>query len=228
MSVFAALQVGAPRAVGDGMTAEDGAKPVAERYHHGALREALIDSAYDQVSREGVEKLSIAGLCKTLGVSTAAPYRHFTDRNALISEVSARGFRALEHALREARDGHPPGSIDGLIALGKAYVRFVASDPEMFHLMWGATRENFDSDIAFCAGQTAFAVLVECVRAIQIARDVDHLDTMQLAVSMWSGVHGLAALQVGRRLRVAEGLDVDGTVEFATRAFIAGLTGGRA
>ncbi|MEL6977207.1 MAG: TetR/AcrR family transcriptional regulator [Pseudomonadota bacterium] len=198
---------------------DDSAKP----YHHGSLREALIRAAHRQICECGIEKLSIARLCKALGVSSAAPYRHFDDRDELIGEVSARGFRELEMATREAVEAHPAGSVEGLIALGQAYVRFVASHPEMFHVMWGMTREKVHSETAFCAGRDAFQVLLDCVRGIQVEKGLTHLDTRMLALPLWSSVHGLATLHVGERLRVADGVDIEESVALATRTFFDGL-----
>ena len=197
--------------------------PAPQSYHHGALREALIDAAQAQIRAAGVESLSIAGLCKTLGVSSAAPYKHFKDRDALIGEVTARGFRALEAATREARDQQPKGSVESMVAIGRAYVTFVASDPEMFHVMWGMTREVKYSEVGFNAGRQCFQVLIDCVGELQRARGLTHIDPMTMAVNCWSGVHGVSALIVGERLKVAEGLDILKTVEFSTRAYIAGV-----
>lgn len=194
-----------------------------QSYHHGALREALIGAAHTQICEFGIEKLSIAGLCKALGVSSAAPYRHFDDRDALVGEVSARGFLALKDQTKTARDAQPRGSVESLVAIGQAYVRFVASNPEMFHVMWGMTREKVHSEVAFNAGREAFEVLLECVHDIQEAKGLTHLDTLSIALPMWSSVHGIAALQVGERLRMAEGVDVNGVVELSTRAFLAGF-----
>ena len=195
----------------------------ARPYHHGALREALIDAAQQQIRAHGVEKLSLAALCKALGVSSAAPYKHFQDREALVGEVSARGFRALASAMRAARDGLPLGDVEGLTAMARAYVEYFAAEPEMFHVMWGMTRDKVESEAAFEAGSEAFDLVLECVRGIQKARGLTNYDARELAVPCWAGVHGVAALKVGEKLRVVEGLDIDRAVEFATRAFFAGV-----
>src|ERR1700759_4947056 len=74
-------------------------------YHHGDLREALISAAMSAVETGGPEALSLRDLAQSLGVSSAAPYRHFPDRKALLDEVAARGFADLDAAYRAARDG---------------------------------------------------------------------------------------------------------------------------
>ncbi len=201
----------------------DAAQEASERYHHGRLREALIEAAYALVREKGVEGFRVAEASRAAGVSSAAPYRHFRDRDEILGEVSARGFDALAERLRAARACHPPGSLDGLVALGQAYVRFVSADPEMFHLMWGTTRERFEHEAAFERGCACFDILLETVDAIRTRLGLDHLPNREFALPLWSGVHGLASLKLGERLRVVEDLELDAAVEHATRAYIAGM-----
>ncbi|MEM9723943.1 MAG: TetR/AcrR family transcriptional regulator [Pseudomonadota bacterium] len=196
---------------------------IAEAYHHGSLREALIDAAHERISRLGVEKLSIAGLCKALGVSSAAPYRHFEDRHAILGEVSARGFRSLAEAMRAARDAHPKGSAEALIAIGQAYVRCAAEDPEMFHVMWGMTREKVHSEVAFEAGLCAYQVLLEAIAAALEQRGLTEVDPVALAMPLWSNVHGLAALRVGERIEAEDPTGLEQAVAFHVRVVFAGV-----
>lgn len=194
-----------------------------ESYHHGDLRHALISAAHQLIRENGADKFRVAHASRVVGVSTAAPYRHFSDRHELIGEVSALGFRALTDDLRAARDAHPAGSIEGLVAVGRAYVGFVSADPEMFHLMWGTTRERFDSDAAHADGAACYDVLLEAVAAYLDRRGLGHLPVREIALPLWSGVHGLAGLKLGQRLKLADGVDLDAVVAFGTRSFIAGL-----
>lgn len=197
--------------------------PRGDSYHHGDLRHALIEAAHQLIHEQGADAFRVIDASRAVGVSSAAPYRHFSNRKELIGEVSALGFRALTKELRAARDAHPEGSIEALVALGQAYVNFVSADPEMFHLMWGTTRERFDSDAARIDGCACFDVLLEAVGALLRRQGLGHLPVRAIALPHWSGVHGLASLKLGQRLKVVDGVDIAATVEFATRTFVAGV-----
>lgn len=194
-----------------------------ERHHHGALRDALIHESERLISLRGLEGFTIADACRAAGVSTAAPYKHFENREELIAEVSGLGFRRLTDRMVAARDAHPPGSIEGLIALGRAYLGFVSSDPEMFHLMWGTTRQSFKNDTVEDQGCACFGALIDAIEPLKLRLDLEEIETMEIALSLWSGMHGMAALILGQRLKVVGDLDLDVAVESLTRAYLDGL-----
>lgn len=199
-----------------------GKTAASERYHHGDLREALIDAAYEIVLEEGVDSFSMSEACRRAGVSTAAPYRHFKDRDELIGEVAAKGFRLFADATRAARDAHPPASIDGLAAMGRAYVRFVGGAPQLFHLMWGTTRASFPSESAHEASCEGFEMFIEVVEAIRQKLGVVHLTTHEFALPIWSSVHGLASLKQGESLRLVADVDLERMIEVGLRAYLEG------
>lgn len=202
---------------GDGAGVE-----TSERYHHGRLREALIEAAHALVREKGVDGFRVAEASRAAGVSSAAPYRHFRDREELLAEVARKGFEALATEARAARAGHAPGSVEALIAIGRAYVRFVSSDPQMYHLMWGGGRAEVAGDIPpVCA--PGFDVLLETVDAVRAAQGLEHVPTMEFALVVWSGVHGLASLKLFDQLEMMAEVDLEASIESATRAYIAGL-----
>lgn len=192
-------------------------------YHHGALRDALIAAANDLVREKGAEQFTMAAASRRAGVSTAAPYRHFKDREELIAEVTARAFETLTERVRAARLAHPPGSIEGLIAMGRAYVRFVGADPEIFHLMWGAAREGYASESVSAASCEGFSLFLETCEQIWRARDLTHIPLQHCALTLWAQVHGLASLSLGRTTSLLEGADPDACVAHMTYAYFAGL-----
>lgn len=194
-----------------------------ERHHHGALRETLIEEAQRLISAHGVEGFTMADACRAAGVTTAAPYKHFGNREELIAEVSALGFRRLTDRMETARAEHPPGSIEGTIAVGHAYLSFVSSDPEMFHLMWGTTRESFKNGSVESAGGACFDALISTIEPLKKELGLDVIDTIEMALALWSAMHGLASLILGQRLKMIEGLDVDVLVERCTRTYLSGL-----
>jgi AcrR family transcriptional regulator len=104
-------------------------------YHHGDLRAALVRAAAAEIERGGYENLSLRELAESLGVSRAAPYRHFTDRRALLAAVAADGFERLTAAYRKAtRSGKTPRA--RLAAAGRGYLKFAAERPQTFRLMF--------------------------------------------------------------------------------------------
>jgi AcrR family transcriptional regulator len=199
-----------------------------DSYHHGHLREALIDAAHQLITRHGADGFTLADACRTAGVSTAAPYRHFADRDALLDAVTAKAFELLTERLTAARDAHPKGSIEAIVAMGQAYVGFAADEPPLFHLMWGRHLElRANSADTQAAGGRCFGALLDAVTAYREAAGIGAArDTLSIAVPLWTHVHGTASLVLGRNLEaVAPSVDVDRMVESTTRAFLAGVAG---
>ena len=194
------------------------------RYHHGALRQALIEAAHRLISERGLEAFTIADACRLAGVSTAAPYRHFADRDALVAAVAARGFDRLAERTRAARDAHPVGSLDAIVAMGQAYVAFVTQEPALFQLMWGAPHGAEPNPETQASGQQCFGVLLEAIDAFRADRGLQDMATLAIAMPLWTIVHGTASLVLGGRFqKMAPDTSVDDHVDRATRAFLKGL-----
>lgn len=193
-------------------------------YHHGGLRGALIDAARDVIRSNGVEQFSVQKCADRLKVSSAAPYKHFKSKEELLAAVSADGFLRLAAEFRTALEGRSEGSDEALVALGQSYVRFVSSNPELFHLMWGSTRQKFDSDLAMPSGLECFEVFETAVCAVRSRRGLDHVPLVNLIVPLWSSVHGLASLLIGEKLSIVDDVDLDAMVDRSTRAFLLGLS----
>jgi len=105
-------------------------------YHHGDLRAALIDGAVELIAERGVRRFSLAELSRRLGVSAAAPYRHFVDRDELLAAVALRALHAFSEALAaESSRTDPPE--DRLAAMAAGYVRFAAEEPALFGVVFG-------------------------------------------------------------------------------------------
>src|SRR5512145_3325109 len=107
------------------------ARKPAGRYHHGELRQALLDAAAAVVEREGVEALSLRELARRLGVSHAAPAHHFADRAALLVELARDGYARFGEALAKAAAAEPD-PLERLREVGRAYVRFAIEHPGRF------------------------------------------------------------------------------------------------
>lgn len=176
-----------------------------QRYHHGALAEALLDAALALIE-EGHGAPSLREVARRAGVSAMAPYRHFEDHAALLGAVAARGFERLTAALIEA--DAVPSPAEALVAQGRAYINFALAHPLLFRLMFAG-----GGVAAAKPDDGGYSVLAR--RAAQIAPDA----SAATALACWSMVHGLATLAIDQRLgRV----DLD-AMEVALRLLVDGL-----
>ena len=107
-------------------------------YHHGNLREALVSAALDLIASKGPAGFTFAEAARQAGVSAAAPYRHFRDRDALMADVAKRGFERFEARLTAAWDEGRPSPLTAFDRLGKAYLAFARSEPAYFSAMFEA------------------------------------------------------------------------------------------
>jgi AcrR family transcriptional regulator len=161
-------------------------------YHHGDLEPALVAAARAILEKEGIEALSLRAAARAVGVSPAAPYHHFADKDALLAAVAAEGFRELTAAMekRMERETEPARRFLGT---GAGYVAFAAANPALFRLMFGGSRFSEHAGLA-TAGMAAYEVLSRAAgeAAAAIGRDPATLPMTMLTA--WSLVHGIAML----------------------------------
>ena len=179
------------------------ARPAAGRgrYHHGNLRRALIEGALHILESEGLSGLSLRAAARRAGVSEAAPYRHFADKEALLAAAAEEGFRALSAAMREAR-GRAGGDLAPRFrATGMTYVRFAVENPARFRLMFGREVADRDSHAPLRqAAEESFGMLVAGIEEGQKAGLIRDGDPRELSMAAWSMVHGLSALLMDGQL----------------------------
>src|SRR5437868_7556762 len=109
----------------------------AERgYHHGNLKEALLQAALGLIAEKGPAGFTFADAARTAGVSAAAPYRHFRDRDDLLASIAQRGFEQFEATLTAAWDDGRPDTVSAFERLGKAYLAFAHEDPASYSAMF--------------------------------------------------------------------------------------------
>lgn len=158
------------------------ARKAPRGYHHGDLRNALLQAARAILEEESLAALTLRAVARRAGVSHAAPYRHFPNHEALLAELASEGFEELRGAINEA--GRVPGSDqDRIPRIGAAYMRFAASRPALARLMFGGQLPNRDQFPAL--GQKADAIGGEIGKT---------LSDPALGMAVWSAVHGLAML----------------------------------
>ena len=163
-------------------------------YHHGRLRESLIEAGLIVLSEEGAHGLSLRAVARKAGVSQAAPYRHFADKDSLIAAIARKGFLQLTAEMRRAREKHTSPD-QQLIEAGWVYVRFARMNPDHLRVMftgmvdWSQKHTELEA-----AGQESFGELVAIIAAGQAKSVVRAGDPMQSALAAWALVHGLSML----------------------------------
>ena len=170
--------------------------PRARRgYHHGNLREALIAAALELISQKGPAGVTFADAARAAGVSPAAPYRHFRDRDALMADVAQRGFEEFAVALARAWDGGKPTPRAAFERVGRAYLDFAKKEPAFFSAMFESGLPVADFPEVREAGDRAFAVLREACEALVATLPKERRPpSLMMALHIWSLSHGIAAL----------------------------------
>jgi AcrR family transcriptional regulator len=163
-------------------------------YHHGNLREALIRAALELIARKGTAGFTFAEAARFAGVSPAAPYRHFRDRDELMASVALRGFEQFEAALARAWDGGRPDAFAALDRLGKAYLQFARGEPAFYSAMFEAGVPVGANPALREAGERAFAVLRGAADAICAAMPAGRPPALMVALHIWATTHGVASL----------------------------------
>jgi AcrR family transcriptional regulator len=177
------------------------ARPTArESYHHGNLREALIDSALRLIAERGPAGFTFAEVARAAGVSAAAPYRHFRDRNALIAEIARRGYERFADDLERAWNDGRPDPITAIETTGHAYLAFARREPAAYAAMFETGFPLEQDAMLLRASERAFGVLRRAAEAACAthAGAGQRPPALMVALHIWAMAHGIAALFVGR------------------------------
>jgi AcrR family transcriptional regulator len=175
------------------------------RYHHGDLRNALIEAATTVLVEKGAAALSLREVAKVAGVSHAAPYRHFRDKAALLRVLAQGGFERLTAAINMAAENSPHNPEQKLIEAGVAYVRIAVQHPEITRLMFAGTVEPQQDHSYLAASAASYEALLDIIREGIAQGTFRQQPPQQLVLVAWASMHGLAMLAVASLLEV----DVD-------------------
>jgi AcrR family transcriptional regulator len=192
-------------------------------YHHGNLREALIAAALALVAELGPSGFTFAEAARRAGVSPAAPYRHFRDRDALMAEVAKRGFEILEIALQKAWNDGRPDLFAAFGALGRAYLDFARTEPAYYVAMFEAGFVRTPE--VKQAGDRAFEVLRTAAERLAATLPAGKRPpAMMMALHMWTLAHGTADLfGRGDNRRQALPMSPEDLLEAASLIYLQGL-----
>jgi AcrR family transcriptional regulator len=195
-----------------------------DTYHHGDLRNALLEAAVELLGEHGAESFTLREAARRVGVNHRAVYRHFEDKTALLAAVAEQGYRELVAQMRAAQAKAAPELERELHALALAYVKFALAQPAHFRVMTGP-RLNEDGRFPELerAVQDGYALMVALIERAKTEGNyqgrIEHG-----VVALWSAVYGIAMLTLQRRVPI-ELRDVDKFTRRVIAPTIRGLLG---
>jgi AcrR family transcriptional regulator len=164
-------------------------------YHHGNLKEALVRAALELIAKKGPAGFTFAEAARWAGVSPAAPYRHFRDRDELLANVALRGFEKFEAVLAQAWDQGRPDVFAAFDRLGRAYLEFARSEGAFYSAMFEAAVPLDGNPELRGAGERAFGVLrVASEQLIATMPAANRPPALMVALHVWALSHGIASL----------------------------------
>ncbi|MGX4770796.1 TetR/AcrR family transcriptional regulator [Bradyrhizobium guangdongense] len=198
-------------------------------YHHGALREALLDAAERVLERDGLAGLTLRAVAREAGVSHAAPTHHFGDLTGLVSELAAIGFRQFNAAMTAACEAIT-SPLERALARPKAYVAYAQAHPGMYGLMFRTERLDYSRPSLHEAAESSFAGLANAIGAMRqepISGDKLTIEQGAAIARAWSMVHGFTMLLLDGRLedilqRLPAGTTAEQLLEAILRSTVAG------
>ena len=167
-----------------------------DRYQHGDLHEALIQAGLKLLTEQGMAGLSLRAAAQLAGVSHAAPYRHFPDKQRLVAAIAERGFRLLTASMREELAAcKSTGAVERVFTLGVGYVRFATRHPDYLRVIFGGVLGQGEPSADLkAAGDEAYRVLRDEVATGLERGELRGGDPDLVSLTCWSLVHGLSAL----------------------------------
>lgn len=162
-------------------------------YHHGDLRAGLIEATRQLVEEKGPDGFSVSDACKLAGVSSAAPYKHFKDKDDMLVAMVMEGMVRHMHQMMETVADLPQGSPKRLTALGREYVNFALRENGVFRLKFGGYTDRLNDPRLQAVGEQTFGLVLQEVAACMGETEVTQ-EVRRRGFQLWSFVHGLSFL----------------------------------
>ena len=194
------------------------------QYHHGDLRNALIIAAAELIERDGSLDFSMGEAAAHTGVSAAAPYRHFANKEELLRAVRDLAFLGLDHAAMETFETHEEGSLEGILALGHTYLAFAREKRAFFSLMWEDRGDSAERRLEAQSKYGGFRVLVTMVQTFCEKQGSGDIDALYFATQIWSLAHGIATLEANQMLDLFDAsIQPEHLLDAGARTMLAGI-----
>lgn len=166
-------------------------------YHHGDLKNALIAAGIEILANQGVHALSLRKVALKAGVSHAAPYAHFVDKQALIAAISTAGYQKVQERVEHVLRDYANEPVRLLVRTGWEYVQFALAEPEHFKITFsGVVEKEKDYPALVEAAQRSFELLTQIVAQCQAAGVLRAGPSGLMAVSVWGAIHGFVTLSL--------------------------------
>jgi len=193
--------------------------PERRGYHHGGLKDALVEAARALMAEHGPAGFTLAEAAKRVGVTGAAPYRHFADRRDLMGELARRGFDLFAERLAGAWDDGRPDARAAFRRMGRAYLGFAAAEPGLYAAMFDSAK-TLRSPAALAVANKAFDGLSRAAAGVLAAAGGNPRDVRRLALEIWALAHGIAMLALAGHLDPARGDDPAAILDQGAEALI--------
>jgi AcrR family transcriptional regulator len=167
-------------------------------YHHGDLRKQLIAAVRELVEAHGPDGFSVSQAARKAGVSTAAPYKHFKDRDEILRGVVSEAMDRLHANMAAAAESRPHGSLETVAAIGQAYVDFARAEPGVFRLVFGLTEGHENAPELHDKGEACFGVVAHAA-ADYLGLPVESPVIQRRAYMLWTCVHGHSFLIIDQK-----------------------------
>lgn len=201
-------------------------RPRPKAYHHGDLRNALIQAGLELLAESGAATLDLRKVARKAGVSHTAPYRHFADKQALVAAITEEGFQGLAARIQASLQKAPDDAVTQLQAVAVAYVGFANENPWLMREMYsGLTIEHAAYPELYEATKKVFKLYAEVIRRGQESGSIIDGEPSALAGVLGSLLHGVAVLIIENQIRAyAEGPDgIENMTRFSIQLLYHGL-----
>ncbi len=218
-------------------------KKKSDTYHHGNLKEGLVQTALEMLGKEGLEAITLRELSARLGTSRSAIYRHFTGKEQLMKAVILAGFELLNEAIEPYFNDKESALLDRFHSMGIAYVTFATENPNLYRLLFGVDMSEEREEVCveerpdlhkMMHGDTSpellesdpddgFRKLVAIIVEAQTQKIFKEGNPVLIATAIWSLLHGLSSLAIDGHLSVCD--NVQEIYEVNYKILLEGLAG---
>ena len=193
-------------------------------YHHGNLKESLLETALEMVDKEGLESVTLRDLTQRLGTSRSAVYRHFESKEALILGVIKRGYEQLDLLFTPIFQDTTQSVAERFEKMGRAYLDFAIAHPNLYRLLFGENFRQEREEICDYKDEkqaTGVYALIGLLLEAQEERIIAQENPMIQAATVWASIHGLASLLIDGHLMMSDNLEA--IYEYSQGVLLKGL-----
>ncbi len=174
---------------------------MTSNYHHGDLKNALIQAGVEILTAEGIHALTLRKVAKRVGVSHAAPYAHFPDKQSLIAAIAAEGYKKLTEQIIQIIEQYADDPLAQLLNAAWAYIEFAKAEPAYFKLSFSGIVEQEENYPEYVEQtKKAFGLVVKIIQACQQDHILKNANVELMSIAIWGSIHGLVELTLGNQL----------------------------